>query len=83
MPGLEISDARGRAEAGRLTAGRTALQVRSAVPDGDLAGVGVLVAALRASVTVSAALLDVAVEATTLGALAITNAVLDAADADR
>ena len=83
MPGLEISDARGRAEAGRLTAGRVSLQVRSSTPDGELAGAGALAAALRASATVSGDLLDVAVEASTLGALAITNAVLDAADADR
>jgi len=83
VPALQISEERATAEAARLTAGRSSLQATAVIPTSDLAGAAGLTSALRSAVVVSDSLIAVTVEATTLGALAITNAVLDAEDADR
>ena len=79
----EISDARGDAVAERLRSGRLSLQARPAAPASDVPAAADLTAALHSASRISTELVDLVTEATTLTALAITNAILDARRADR
>lgn len=83
MTAVQISDIRGEAEAERLRSGRTSLQSRPAAPATDVPSAADLTEALESAARVSTELVDLVTEATTLTALAISNAILDARHADR
>jgi hypothetical protein len=79
----QISDVRGDAVAERLRSGRVSLQSRPAAPSIAVPAASDLAGALESAARISTDLVDLATEATTLTALAITNAILDARRADR
>ena len=79
----QISDVRGDAVAERLRSGRVSLQSRPATPAPDVPAAADLTGALQSAARISTDLVDLVTEATTLTALAITNAILDARRADR
>ena len=79
----QISDVRGEAVAERLRAGRMSLQERPVAPTTHVPAAPDLAAALGSASEVGNPLVDLVTEATTLTALAITNAILDARRADR
>ena len=83
MTVTQISDVRGDAVAERLRAGRTSLEARPAAPATGVAAAPDLTGALASAARISTDLVDLVAEATTLTALAITNAILDARRADR
>ena len=83
MAVTQISDVRGDAVTERLRSGRTLLQARPTAPTPDVPAAPDLTGALESAARISTDLVDLVAEATTLTALAITNAILDARRADR
>ena len=83
MSDVEISTAGGRTAAAQLTATRNELVTPRSASTCRLAGADALAASLESAMRVSSGLIGTTVEVATLGAVAITNAVLDAVDADR